>query len=93
MRAYGKIEVVQRLLHAEVIAVKGPQSVWLVIHMIRGEDGAQRIVDMLTQEGLVAKMHPVYRNRSAQDNFYEIVVLKSESNEARSLLVEKGLLT
>ena len=35
--------------------MKGPQSVWLVIHMIRGEDGARRIVDMLTQEGLVAK--------------------------------------
>lgn len=83
----------QRLLHAEVIAVKGPQSVWLVIHMIRGEDGARRIVDMLTQEGLVAKTHPVYRNRSAQDNFYEIMVLKSESDEARGLLVENGLLT
>lgn len=73
--------------------MKGPQSVWLVIHMIRGEDGAQRIVDMLTNEGLVAKLHPVYRNKSAQDNFYEIVVLRSEADEARNLLFEHGLMS
>ena len=73
--------------------MKGPQSVWLVIHMIRGEDGAQRIVDMLTNEGLVAKLNPVYRNKSAQDNFYEIVVLRSEADEARNLLFEHGLMS
>lgn len=73
--------------------MKGPQSVWVIIHMVRGEDGAQRVVDMLTSEGLVAKLHPVYRNRSAKDNFYEILVLKSESDEASNLLVEHRMLT
>lgn len=73
--------------------MKGTQSVWLVIHLARSEDCARRIVDMLTSEGLVVKAHPVYRNLPAQENLYEIVVLKSESDEARSLLAEHGFMT
>lgn len=73
--------------------MKGTQSVWLVIHLARSEECARRIVDVLSSEGLIVKAHPVYRNRPAQENFYEIVVLKSESEEARSLLVEHGLMT
>ncbi len=69
------------------------RSVWLVIHMARSDETAQRIIDMLSAEGLVAKKHPIYRNRSARDNFYEILVLKSESAEARNLLVEHGFMT
>ncbi|MGN0741114.1 MAG: hypothetical protein ACI4L8_00590 [Candidatus Fimadaptatus sp.] len=73
--------------------MKGTQSVWLVIHMARSEECADRIIDMLTSEGLIAKAHPVYRNLPAQENLYEIVVLKSESAEARSLLAERGFMT
>ena len=59
----------------------------------RAIDVYKRQVDMLSAEGLVAKKHPIYRNRSARDNFYEILVLKSESAEARNLLVEHGFMT
>ena len=41
--------------------MKGSQSVWMVIHLARSEDGAQRIADMLGGEGLVVKTHPIYR--------------------------------
>lgn len=68
------------------------RSVWLVIHMAQSEERAERIIDMLTGEGLVAKAHPVYRNRPAEDNLYEIAVLKSESEEARGLLAERGFM-
>ena len=73
--------------------MKGSQSVWMVIHLARSEDGAQRIADMLGGEGLVVKTHPIYRNKTAQDNLYEILVLKSESEEARNLLIKHGFLS
>lgn len=73
--------------------MNGSPSVWRMIHLARSEDAARRISAMLTREGLVVKAHPIYRNRSAQDNLYEILVLKSEFEEARNLLIEQGLLS
>lgn len=72
--------------------MRGSQSVWLVIHLAHSAECAKRIEDMFRAEGLVVKTHPLYRNRSVQENLYEILVLKSEAQEAHDLLIEHGFM-
>lgn len=64
---------------------------WMVIHMTKSETAANDAKDCLAQEGFMVKLRPVYRAVSAQDNYFELLALRSEAEEARQLLVERGL--
>ena len=44
---------------------------WIVIHMARSQREAQRLSDKLTDEGILVKLKPVYKNKSEQENYYE----------------------
>ena len=50
---------------------------WIVIHMARSQREAQRLSDKLTDEGILVKLKPVYKNKSEQENYYELMVLSS----------------
>lgn len=63
---------------------------WIVIHMARSQREAQRLSDKLTDEGILVKLKPVYKNKSEQENYYELMVLSSEAEEAREIFLEKG---
>ena len=63
---------------------------WIVIHMARSPREAQRLSDKLTDEGILVKLKPVYKNKSEQENYYELMVLSSEAEEAREIFLEKG---
>ena len=63
---------------------------WMVVHMARSQAAAEEISDCLTREGLLVRLHPVYRSVSARENYYEIQVLQSEVREAREILLERG---
>ncbi len=66
-------------------------SVWIVIHMAHSEKAAEEVCVLLTSEGLMARQKAVYRNVSSEENYYEILVIKSEAQEARNILMERNL--
>lgn len=63
---------------------------WIVIHMARSQQEAQRLSRKLSDEGVLVRLRPVYRNRPEQENYYELQVLKSEAEAAREIFLEKG---
>ena len=64
---------------------------WIVIHMIKGKDAAERVSDRLKAEGVLVRMRPVYKALSPQENYFELQVPQSEIQEAREVLMELGL--
>lgn len=65
---------------------------WRVIHMTRSEAHAREILSLLSQEGVLARSRQVYRTVSSEENYYEIMVLGAEAQEALQLLIENNLL-
>ena len=63
---------------------------WIVIHMARSQQEAQRLSRKLSDEGVLVRLRPVYRNRLEQENYYELQVLQSEAETAREIFLEKG---
>jgi len=64
---------------------------WVVIHLARGQSGAERVRNRLADEGFMVRLRAVYKSLPAQDNTYEVAVLKSEATEAREVLMESGM--
>lgn len=64
---------------------------WIVINMSHNKKKADKIKEILTNEGFLVKLRPVYKNVPEDDNYYEIMVLESEATEAHKILNEKGL--
>ncbi len=63
---------------------------WVVIHMAHSRQEAARLTQMLSREGVLVRLKPVYRNRSAVENCYELLVLRSEAASAREIFLEQG---
>ena len=53
-----------------------------VVYMAQTKDTADRIRDLLTMEGFLIKIKPVYRNVSEEENYYEILVPQTEVESA-----------
>ncbi len=65
-------------------------GVWVVVHMARSACAARHLQQELTAQGLLVRLKPVYKNRSDRDNYFEIMVLHSEADAAREILLESG---
>lgn len=63
---------------------------WIVIHMARSQQEAQRLGRKLSDEGVFVRLRPVYKNRPERENYYELQVLQSEAETAREIFLEKG---
>ena len=63
---------------------------WKVVYMAQSKDIADNINNLLMKEGFWVKIKPVYRNVSADDNFYEILVPETEVQEVHSILMDNG---
>lgn len=63
---------------------------WIVIHMAHSQQEAHRLSQKLSDEGILVRLKPVYKNRPEQDNYYELLVLRSELEAAREIFQEKG---
>lgn len=63
---------------------------WLVIYMAHNKKIAEKIQTMLVNDGFLVKLKPVYKNVPSDDNYYEILVLQSEVQEAHEMLMENG---
>lgn len=63
---------------------------WVVIHMAHSRQEAARLTQMLSREGVLVRLKPVYRNRNEEENCYELLVLRSEAASAREIFLEQG---
>ncbi|MGI5885270.1 MAG: hypothetical protein ACOX83_09975 [Candidatus Spyradocola sp.] len=63
---------------------------WVVVYMAHSRAEARRFEQMLSREGVLVRLKPVYRNRSEEDNCYEVLVLRSEAASAREIFLEQG---
>jgi len=72
------------------LSMEGGKSMWMVVYMAQTKETAEQIRNVLTAEGFLVKLKPVYKNVSSEENYYEILVPKSEANEAHDILMEKG---
>ena len=63
---------------------------WVVIHMAHSRQEAARLTQMLSREGVLVRLKPVYRTRSEEENCYELLVLRSEAASAREIFLEQG---
>ncbi|NLO83148.1 MAG: hypothetical protein GX094_08855 [Clostridiales bacterium] len=61
---------------------------WVVVYMAEGKAKADKIVELLTTEGFLVKIKPVYKNLAPEDNFFEVIVPKSEAHEAHRAITE-----
>ena len=64
---------------------------WMVIHMAKSRALAKAIGQRLEREGFLARLNPVYRAVSDEENYFELMVPESEAKEARQVLVDDGL--
>lgn len=63
---------------------------WITVTMAKSKEITEEIEKALSQDGLLVKTRRVYKNVSDESNYYEIRVLKSEFEEAKKVLLEKG---
>ena len=64
---------------------------WMVIHMAKSLSAAERLQQRLTEEGFMARLRPISRAADAEDSYYELLVLRSEAEEARKVLFDQNL--
>jgi len=63
---------------------------WKVISMTQNKAHALEASELLKGEGFLVKLRPVYRTRSDEDNYFELMVPEAESAEARQVLLDHG---
>lgn len=66
-------------------------GLWRVIHMAPGQ-AAGKAKAILESEGMLVRLTPVYKGAYGENDLFRIMVLQSESLEARNLLIERALL-
>ncbi len=63
---------------------------WTVLRMVKGASAADAMEQILAGAGIMCRKKPVYKNTPASDNYYEILVLPSETEAANEVLLEIG---
>jgi len=64
---------------------------WIVVYMAKSRAITEKIKTLLEQEGILVKLKPVYKKYGEEDNYYEILTLESEAEEAQEMILEHGL--
>lgn len=63
---------------------------WTVVYMAQNQKLAEQIQQMLTNEGLLAKIRPINKDTSTDDNYFELLVIESEVEKAHNSIIEHG---
>jgi hypothetical protein len=64
---------------------------WIVVGMASSKKVAIRMQKALESEGILVKLTNVSGKIKSSDDTYEVLVLQSESDSAREILLENGL--
>lgn len=68
----------------------GTAGHWLVVHVTYSHQAAEKVQQLLQAEGFLVRCRALNREISGSGTF-ELCVLASEAQEARKILLEKGL--
>lgn len=63
---------------------------WRVVYMAQSKRIADHINDLLSVEGFMVKLKPIYKNVPDEDNYYEVLVPQTEAQEVHMILMENG---
>jgi hypothetical protein len=69
---------------------KGGAAMWIVVGMASSRKNAGRMQKLLEAEGILVKLTNVSGKIKSSDDTYEILVLESESDSAREILLDNG---
>jgi menaquinone-dependent protoporphyrinogen IX oxidase len=58
--------------------------------MAQSKDIAEKLQEMLANEGILVKIRPISKNHENNDNYFEVLVPEAEIEEAHSVIIEKG---
>jgi hypothetical protein len=64
---------------------------WMVVGMVGSEKKAAQMQKALEEEGILVKLRNVSAKARTNGDTIEVLVLESEANAAREILVENGL--
>ena len=64
---------------------------WMVVGMVSSAKKAAQMQMTLEEEGILVKLRNVSAKAKTTDNTIEVLVLESEADGAREILVENGL--
>jgi menaquinone-dependent protoporphyrinogen IX oxidase len=70
--------------------MKGRVFMWTVVYMAQSKEIANKLQDLLTEEGILVKLRPISKKRDNDDNYFEVLVPESEVEESHSVIIEKG---
>jgi hypothetical protein len=59
--------------------------------MVQSETAADKACVLLRNEGFLVKARPVYRSVGSDENYFELLALRSEAQEARKFLLENNI--
>ncbi|HOB19723.1 MAG TPA: hypothetical protein PK830_09515 [Candidatus Atribacteria bacterium] len=63
---------------------------WRVVYLAQTKPIADHIFELLTKEGFLVKLKPLYKNVPDDDNYYEVLAPQSEAQEVHNILMEHG---
>jgi len=70
---------------------KTGSQLWTVIYIAANRAMAERLTEILCQEGILAKARPVGGAGEREAGMHEILVLASEVSEAHTILCEQAI--
>lgn len=63
---------------------------WTVVYLAKNKKVAEKLMDKITQEGVLVKIQPVGKGANEEEGYYEVLVPEAEVEEAHSILIELG---
>ncbi|MDP9750490.1 MULTISPECIES: hypothetical protein [Thermoanaerobacter] len=64
---------------------------WTVIYMAQDMETAEKVKEVLTKEGFLVKLRPLNKKIDKKGSYCEILVPKTEAQDAQSIIIEYGL--
>lgn len=72
------------------VSIKEAASMWTVVYLAKNKRIADKVSELMTNEGVLVRQQPVSKNTGDEDSYFEILVLESEVEEAHNILYELG---
>ena len=72
------------------VSIKEAASMWTVVYLAKNKRIAEKVSELMTNEGVLVRLQPVSKNTGDEDSYFEILVLESEVEEAHNILYELG---
>ncbi|NLM42775.1 MAG: hypothetical protein GX201_01940 [Clostridiales bacterium] len=64
---------------------------WTVIYIAKNKKTAEKTLELLTQEGMLAKIQPVSKASDREDGYFEVLVPEGEAEDAQNIIYEAGI--